>query len=111
MIVTTPFGNNLVRVFSDMGMLIRQEDTGRIYASAVDVATRQHVYTETETPIVEDYDGIEDFINDQKTISEDLREYSITDELDKLKENFTDLQSTNDVLLECVLEMSEIVYN
>ena len=42
---------NLVRRYSDRGMLLLQEDTGMLYGEAVDLVTSPHTYQETDTPV------------------------------------------------------------
>ena len=44
-------GVKLYRTYSDIGMMIRQNETGAEYAEAIDVEGAQYIYTETETPI------------------------------------------------------------
>ena len=41
----------LYRTYSDIGMMIRQNETGAEYAEAIDVEGATYTYTETETPI------------------------------------------------------------
>ena len=44
-------GAKLYRTYSDIGMMIRQNETGVEYAEAIDVEGAPYTYTETETPI------------------------------------------------------------
>ena len=44
-------GVKLYRTYSDAGMMIRQSETGREYAEAIDVEGASYTYTETETKI------------------------------------------------------------
>lgn len=44
-------GINLYRTYSDIGMMIRQNETGVEYAEAIDVEGAPYTYIETETPI------------------------------------------------------------
>ena len=44
-------GVKLYRTYSDVGMIIRQNETGVEYAEAIDVEGAPYTYTETETPI------------------------------------------------------------
>ena len=44
-------GVKLYRTYSDIGMMIRQNETGVEYAEAIDVEDASYTYTETETPI------------------------------------------------------------
>ena len=46
-------GVNLFRTFSDLGMMIRQVETGAEYSEAIDVEGA-YTYVETETPIDEE---------------------------------------------------------
>ena len=41
----------LYRTYSDVRMMIRQNETGVDYAEAIDVEGTPYTYTETETPI------------------------------------------------------------
>lgn len=47
---TRPDGVKLYRTYSDAGFYIEQ-DTGAIYAEAIDVENSEYTYTETTTPI------------------------------------------------------------
>lgn len=42
---------DLVRTYSDLGMMIRQDETGYLYADAVDPDYMNRTYTETDIPI------------------------------------------------------------
>ena len=44
-------GVNLYRTYSDKGMKIRQNETGVIYAEAIDVENAPYTYSETDEPI------------------------------------------------------------
>ena len=52
MIVQERLGTDLVKTYSDTGMMIRQE-TGDMYAEAVDI-DGLHTYTETDIPVEDD---------------------------------------------------------
>lgn len=41
---------DLIRSYSDAGMLIRQEQTGALYAEAIDVVGTDMTYVETDIP-------------------------------------------------------------
>lgn len=43
-------GVNLYRSYSNLGMMIRQDQTGVEYAEAVDVENSEYTYTETDIP-------------------------------------------------------------
>ena len=49
-----PDGWILVRTYSDAGMMIRQDETGDLYAEAVDPEFAGRTYTETNIPIEDD---------------------------------------------------------
>ena len=54
MIITEKFeGQNLVKTYSNSGMMIRQDDTDILYAEAIDIEGL-HTYTETDIAIEED---------------------------------------------------------
>ena len=46
---------NLVRHYSDTGMMIKQVETGNLYSEAVDVVPCRYTYTETGTPVPDDF--------------------------------------------------------
>lgn len=46
--------DDLIRTYSDRGMMIRQDQTGAEYSEAIDVETMGYTYTETDTPIEDD---------------------------------------------------------
>lgn len=45
---------NLIRHYSDTGMLIKQVETGNLYDEAIDVVPCRYSYEETDTPIQTD---------------------------------------------------------
>lgn len=49
MIKTEMIGNR-IRTYSDAGMMIRQKETGILYADAVDIPGR-YTYEETDVPV------------------------------------------------------------
>ena len=51
-------GVNLYRIYSDEGVMIRQE-TGALYEESVDMEGVTHTYTETDIPIETDVDAAE----------------------------------------------------
>ena len=64
MIIQKPFeqvGSEmpLIRTYSDLGMKIRQVETGYVYDDAVDVSPCRYTYEETDEPIevMEDADS------------------------------------------------------
>ena len=46
-------GGKFVRHYSDVKMMIRQNETGAMYDEAVDVVPCRYTYTETDEPIPE----------------------------------------------------------
>lgn len=42
---------NLIRHYSDSGMMIKQVETGNLYSAAVDVVPCRYSYEETDTPV------------------------------------------------------------
>lgn len=55
MIVHEPIeGRNLVKTYSNIGMLIRQEQTDTLYAEAIDVVGTSMTYVETDIPAEDD---------------------------------------------------------
>lgn len=54
--MTRPDGVNLYISYSDSGMKIRQDQTGAVYDTAVDVETAPYTYTETDESVDEPFD-------------------------------------------------------
>lgn len=46
--------NDLIKTYSDKGMMILQEQTGDMYSEAIDVDYVGYTYVETDIPIGED---------------------------------------------------------
>ena len=46
-------GVNLYRTYSDADMMIRQNETQRLYAEAIDIENSGYTYTETDIPVEE----------------------------------------------------------
>ena len=44
-------GVNLYRTYSDINMMLLQNETGDIYAEAIDVENAPYTYTETDNPV------------------------------------------------------------
>ena len=70
-------GVKLYRTYSDAGMMIRQSETGREYAEAIDVEGASYTYTETETRIpaeeaAEDTDALRARLDDAETAAKIL---------------------------------------
>lgn len=42
---------NLIKTYSNTGLMIQQEQTGAIYEEAIDVDSMGYTYIETDTPI------------------------------------------------------------
>lgn len=53
MIVTEPYGTDLIRTYSDTGYKIQQNGTDDIYDEAIDPQSADRTYTETDIPIDE----------------------------------------------------------
>lgn len=60
-IVTERFedSEDLVRSYSDTGMMIRQDETGVLYGEAIDPDYMNRTYTETDIPIGSDEQEID----------------------------------------------------
>ena len=63
-------GVKLYRTYSDAGMMIRQSETGREYAEAIDVEGASYTYTETATPIPTPEMTTEERLQDAETALE-----------------------------------------
>lgn len=60
MIVEQKINDTLVRHYSDSGMMIRQVETGVLYSDAVDVAPCRYMYEETDTPVEQTAEDLQD---------------------------------------------------
>ena len=60
----------LYRTYSNIGMMIRQNETSVEYAEAIDVEGAPYTYTETETPIVTPEMTTEERLQDAETALE-----------------------------------------
>lgn len=47
-------GINLYRTYSDSKLMIKQVETGNVYAEAIDIENAAYTYEETDIPIEED---------------------------------------------------------
>ena len=88
----TDDAHRFIRRYSDRNVKIQNEQTKSIYNVAINLANSNYTYIETNIPI-----GLFD-INE------------IRNEITNLNQQVLTIQETNDMLLECLLEMSEIVY-
>ena len=50
MLIQEPYGDNLVKTYSDAGKYVLQNETGVKYAEAIDIPNR-YTYTETDEDI------------------------------------------------------------
>lgn len=60
MIVEQKINDTLVRHYSDAGMMIKQVETGTLYSDAVDVVPCRYTYTETDTPVEQTAEDLQD---------------------------------------------------
>lgn len=60
MIVEQKINDTLVRHYSDSGMMIRQVETGVLYSDAVDVIPCRYTYEETDTPVEQTAEDLQD---------------------------------------------------
>ena len=82
---------DLVLRRSDQGFLIRQDQTGNLYGEAIDLIESPYTYTETNIPA-----------NDEQVEIHENNSYKV---------EIADLKAQDEILLECILEMSEEIYN
>lgn len=54
MIIQENISDALIRHYSDIGMMIKQVETGNLYSEAVDVVPCRYTYTETNVPVQQD---------------------------------------------------------
>lgn len=60
MIVEQKINDTLVRHYSDAGLMIRQVETGTLYSDAVDVVPCRYTYEETDTPVEQTPEDLQD---------------------------------------------------
>lgn len=60
MIIEQKINGTLVRHYSDSGMMIRQVETGVLYSDAVDVSPCRYSYEETDTPVEQTTEDLQD---------------------------------------------------
>ena len=60
MIVEQKINDTLVRHYSDAGVMIRQVETGVLYSDAVDVSPCRYSYEETDTPVEQTTEDLQD---------------------------------------------------
>lgn len=53
-------GTKLIRTWSDQGYFIRQDGTGILYEEAIDPETMNRTYTETDQPISQGTEELEE---------------------------------------------------
>lgn len=51
--------NDLIKTYSDKGMMILQEQTGDMYGEAIDVDYAGYTYVETDIPIEKDNENLD----------------------------------------------------
>ena len=66
MIIQEQIGNDLVKTYSDKGMMIRKIGTEEIYSEAIDPKRFNREYEETDIPI-EQHDELEEGLEDERT--------------------------------------------
>ena len=64
MIIQEQIGNDLVKTYSDKGMMIRKIGTDEIYSEAIDPKKFNREYEETDIPI-EKHDELEEGLEDE----------------------------------------------
>ena len=60
MIVEQKINESLVRHYSNAGMMIKQVETGVLYSDAVDVVPCRYSYEETDTPVEQTTEDLQD---------------------------------------------------
>lgn len=66
MIIQEQIGNDLVKTYSDKGVMIRKKGTEEIYSEAIDPKRFNREYEETDIPI-EKHDELEQGLEDERT--------------------------------------------
>ena len=64
MIIQEQIGNDLVKTYSDKGMMIRKIGTDEIYSEAIDPKKFNRKYEETDIPI-EQHEKLEEGLEDE----------------------------------------------
>ena len=64
MIVQEQIGNDLVKTYSDKGVMIRKKGTDELYSEAIDPQKFNREYEETDIPI-EQHDEIDEGLEDE----------------------------------------------
>ena len=64
MIIQEQIGNDLVKTYSDKGVMIRKKGTEEIYSEAIDPQKFNREYEETDIPI-EQHDEIDEGLEDE----------------------------------------------
>ena len=64
MIIQEQIGNDLVKTYSDKGMMIRKIGTDELYSEAIDPKKFNREYEETDIPI-EQHDELEEGLEDE----------------------------------------------
>ena len=64
MIIQEQIGNDLVKTYSDKGLMIRKKGTEEIYSEAIDPQKFNREYEETDIPI-EQHDEIDEGLEDE----------------------------------------------
>ena len=57
--------DTLIKHYSDLGVMLKQEETGMLYADTVDIYPCPFTYTETDIPIEEEEEVSEEQIKAQ----------------------------------------------
>ena len=65
MIIQEQIGNDLVKTYSDKGMMIRKRGTDELYSEAIDPKKFNREYEETDIPI-EKHDELEEGLEDER---------------------------------------------
>lgn len=64
MIIQEQIGNDLVKTYSDKGLMIRKKGTDELYSEAIDPQKFNREYEETDIPI-EQHDELEEVLEDE----------------------------------------------
>ena len=64
MIIQEQIGNDLVKTYSDKGMMIRKKGTDELYSEAIDPKKFNGEYEETDIPI-EQHEKLEEGLEDE----------------------------------------------
>jgi len=93
--IVEEYFSDFVRRYSDIGVMIKQKQTNNIYSEAIDYKNSGYTYEETTMPVSD---------------ATYLEKFSVAEKISSLELQLQELMETNNMLTECLLDMSGTVY-